>query len=208
MPEKEVRRAVEIRLAGTEEDPVIEGTAIVFNQKSADIGFREIMDEGSVEFDDDLLCDFDHQSQYILGRESNSTLETIVDSVGVHFRAKPPKTQWAKDLIVSMREGYINQCSFMFRPLDDEWSTENGEVVRHVKRALVMALSIVSQPAYPQTSAQARSKAAELSDAAPIIEESGEDGGSPLEPVSEGGSPHEVFVAGRFISFPEPQKEA
>jgi len=212
MSDQELRRGVELRAFEDEDGPVIEGTAIVFEQMSDDIGFREVMAPGSVQLDSDVTLDFDHQSQYILGRQSNGTLDITSDERGVHFRARPPKTTWVSDLLVSMREGFINQCSFMFRPLDDEWGVQDGEVVRTVKDALVMALSVVSRPAYPQTSAQARSIAEALaSDEAPTITEATgeEDAARVPAPVDEGGSPEKVFLAGGvLITLPDSEKEA
>lgn len=209
MSDKELRPGVELRAYEDDDGPVIEGTAIVFGQMSEDIGFREIMEPGSVTFSDDVVLDFDHQTQYILGRQSNGTLDITTDEKGVHFRARPPKTTWVSDLLVSMREGFINQCSFMFRPQNDEWSVEGGEVVRHITDALVMALSVVSMPAYPQTSAQARSIAEAMSDAAPTItEDTVTDGGSPDVPSDTPGSGERVFLAGgRLIALDDSRKE-
>lgn len=206
MSENELRRGAEIRVAQDGDEPVVRGTAIVFDQMSDDLGFREVMLPGSVEFADDVLLDFDHQTQYVLGRQSNGTLDITVDERGVHFEARPPKTSWVNDLLVSMRGGFINQCSFMFRPVEDDWGVVDGEVVRYVKRALVMALSIVSMPAYPQTTAEARCIAEALRDADANIpdEDTGEPGGSPAEPLTEGGSPERHYLAGGvLITLPD-----
>jgi HK97 family phage major capsid protein/HK97 family phage prohead protease len=146
-------------------NPILEGTAIVFDQESADLGgFREIIERGAVRFEGDVVADFDHQTQYILGRQSNGTLDIFTDARGVHFRAKPPKAQWVTDLITSVRGGYIAQCSFEFMAMDDKWDRDDRGIVRRVTDALVSALSIVSRPAYPQTSVEARAKAAQTLD--------------------------------------------
>lgn len=208
MNEQEIRGGIELRAVEGEDGPVIEGTAIVFNQKSADLGFREVMLPGSVRFDDDVVLDFDHQTAYILGRESNGTLDITTDGNGVHFRARPPKTSWVSDLLVSMREGFINQCSFMFRPVEDEWGVEDGEIVRYVKDALVMALSVVSMPAYPQTSAEARSRAAELAaDAERTITDEDteiEAGAAEIESGTAGAADKVYLAGGRLVSLPDP----
>lgn len=155
----EIRAGVELRAFEEDGRPVIEGTAIVFDQPSVDLGFREVIAPGAVTLDGDVVLNFDHQSAYILGRQSNNTLAITSDERGVHFRAYPPDTSWVRDLIVSMREGFISQCSFEFFARDDHWENKAGEVWRTVTDALVSALSVVAQPAYPQTSAEARSKA-------------------------------------------------
>jgi hypothetical protein len=110
-----------------------------------------------------------------------------------------------------MREGFINQCSFMFRPLDDVWTVRDGEVVREVTDALVMALSVVSMPAYPQTTAEARSIAEGLlSDAKPTIAKDIEDdGGAPEDSSDTPGAGVRTYVfAGKAMTFPNSKKEA
>ena len=168
MAQKEVRvRPVSEVRAITDEDGTrkIEGYAIRFNEKSEDLGgFREVMAPGSVKLSDDLRANFDHQTQYILGRTSAGTLETKVDDDGVWMRAYPPETTWANDMITSIERGDINQCSFEFYALDDKFEKRDGEVLRTVLDANVVALSVVAVPAYPTTSVHARDMAKALED--------------------------------------------
>ena len=178
MPQKEVRvRPVSEVRAVTDEDGTrkVEGYAIRFNEMSEDLGgFREVMAPGSVKLSDDLRANFDHQTQYILGRTSAGTLETKVDDDGVWMRAYPPETTWANDMITSIERGDINQCSFEFYALDDKFEKRDGEVLRTVLDANVVALSVVAVPAYPTTSVHAR-------DMAKALEEATEPEGEPDE---------------------------
>ena len=78
----------------------------------------------------------------------------------------PPDTTWARDLITSMQRGDINQMSFGFFVRDQEWDRQDGQSIRFLNEVDVFDVSIVTYPAYPQTSAEARDKAAALSQAA------------------------------------------
>src|SRR5690606_3344768 len=69
----------------------------------------------------------------------------------------PPDTQWARDLLVSIRRGDVNQMSFAFTVMDEEFSKENGENIRILKKVRLHDVSVVTYPAYPQTDVQVRS---------------------------------------------------
>jgi hypothetical protein len=186
MSEYEVRTIpVEVRALTDETGRVIEGRAIVYNVWSEDLGgFREKLAKGSAKLANDLLALFDHDSSMVLGRTSAGTLEAKDDGAGVVMRAYPPDTSWANDLLVSMDRGDIKHMSFRLRVNDDLWEIgTDGQIERTILDMEVDELSIVSMPAYPQTSASARDKCAEIrakSDQAPII---------PLEDTTDGGAP-------------------
>ena len=198
MSELEVRTIpVEIRATeGEDGRRVIEGRAIVYDAWSEDLGgFRERLNPGSARLADDLLALFDHDTSMVLGRTSAGTLLAQDDGSGVVMRAFPPETTWAKDLLVSMDRGDIKHMSFRLRVTDDDWQiADDGSITRTINDMEVDELSVVSLPAYPQTSASARSKADELralaSDNAPTIpkEDNAPEGGSPKEPSEQPGS--------------------
>lgn len=174
----------------TDDEGNLSGQAIVFGKESVDFGgWTEVISRDALEFVDDIVLDFDHNSEYILARQSNQTLNITIDDAGVSFRAVPPKTSWVQDLIVSMRGGYIKGCSFLFECLDDEWSNVAGKVMRTVTKARVHALTITGEPAYPQTSSEARSKYEALlktpeipsNDAEPIVDLGAEEHSSDVE---------------------------
>ena len=165
MPRYETRSvpASAVRIAVDEGVPRIEARAIAYGSWSVDLGgFRERMMPGSVELDDDLLALFDHESSMVLGRTSSGTMEVRTSGAGVDFTAYPPDTQWARDLRVSMARGDIKGCSYRMFVEDDRWYVEDGQVCRDVKKAQVSELTVTSMPAYPQTTAVARSRAAAL----------------------------------------------
>jgi phage head maturation protease len=65
-------------------------------------------------------------------------------------------------MMTSMERGDITQCSFEMYVGDDKWEKRDGQAVRTVLDADVVALSVVAVPAYPTTSAEARSIAEAL----------------------------------------------
>jgi HK97 family phage prohead protease len=169
MSEIEIRTfpAGELRFVSDSDRPRIEGRAIVYDALSEDLGgFREKFAPGSVRLDDDLLALFDHDTSMVLGRASAGTLEASDGPDGVDMTAYPPDTTWARDMRVSMERGDIRHMSFRFIPIEDDWQVVGDIVVRTVTEAEVIELSVVSMPAYPQTSAQARSRVAALREAA------------------------------------------
>lgn len=210
MNEIEVRTLpTTLRFVADADKPRVEGRAIVYDALSEDLGgFREKFAPGSVELDDDLLALFDHQTSMVIGRTSAGTLEAEDGPDGVDMVAYPPETSWARDMRVSMERGDIRHMSFRFIPVEDDWQVVGDVVVRTVTKAEVLELSVVSMPAYPQTSAEARNRASVMRDAVSTVEVGAENtGGSPGEPAPTGGSPERQFLAGGIlISLPDPPK--
>lgn len=147
-----------------EQDGSIEGYAAVFNQLSEDLGgFREKIRFGAFTKtlnEADIRALFNHDPNYVLGRNKARTLDLEEDSHGLQFRVKPPETQWAKDLQESVRRKDINQASFGFRTLKDSWDTgDRNNVRRELIEVQLYDVSVVTYPAYPQTIVSARSLA-------------------------------------------------
>src|SRR5699024_3667752 len=88
-----------------------------FNTWSGDLGgFIEKIDSNALDNCDvsDVRCLIDHDSQKILGRTINDTLKLEVDDIGLKFECIPSDTTYARDLLINMEAGNINQCSFGF----------------------------------------------------------------------------------------------
>lgn len=170
--EMETRSAV-LRSAGGEDGKIC-GRAVVFNSPSVDMGgWREVIEPGALELDDDLYLDYDHDSARILGRASNGTLSVEVGHEGLDFVATPPATTWAADVAAMMRGGYVTGCSFAFRVLDDAVERIGDELMRVVKKAHVYALTVTGIPAYPETTSEVRDRMAAARDAGGIIDGGG-----------------------------------
>lgn len=153
---------VELRIDDSKDKPKISGYAAVFNQLSEDLGgFREKVKRGAFTKtlkESDIVATRNHNDDLLLGRNKSGTLILEEKSKGLNFEIDPPDTSYAKDLIVSMERGDINQCSFKFRVIVDEWDKEDEKnIIRTLKEVELFDVTIATGPAYPQTSAQYRS---------------------------------------------------
>lgn len=168
--EKEIRTATFELSADEMADPMptIYGYAAVFNELSEDLGgFREIIRPGAFERTlktADVRALLNHDSNYVLGRNRAGTLEVSEDERGLPVAITPPDTQWARDLVTSVKRGDVNQMSFQFMVKSEDWSQDERGVVRELRDVDLYDVSIVTYPAYPQTTAEVRSKALALSE--------------------------------------------
>lgn len=159
------RRSFEIRefKIGDNEENIskFSGYAAVFNTLSEDLGyFREKIRLGAFSNaikNDDVRALFNHDENFVLGRNRAGTLRMKEDEQGLWFEVDIPNTQWAKDLLESVKRGDISQCSFGFRVLSDDWYQEGGATIRELKDVKLYDVSVVTYPAYTQTSVQERS---------------------------------------------------
>jgi Escherichia/Staphylococcus phage prohead protease len=137
----------------------IHGYAIVFNVMSQDLGgFREIIKPEAVsrtlEEALDVRALVDHDSGKVIGRTRAGTLELRKDRKGLRVNIDTADTTAGRDVLVSVRRGDLSGMSFAFRTLTDEWRMEDGEAIREVLDMTISEVSIVSFPAYQQTSVE------------------------------------------------------
>lgn len=154
--------ATEVRVSGEDNSPVIEGYAALFNSDSQDLGgFVERIAPGAFKEaipTSDIRALFNHDANFVLGRVKSGTLEVEEDKRGLKIRNTPPDTQWARDLITSMKRGDVDQMSFAFRIGDDEWEKRDGVIYRTIKTVSeLLDVSPVTYPAYTDTTVAARS---------------------------------------------------
>lgn len=168
---------IEVRAIGDDQEH-IRGYAAVFNELSEELwGFRERIAPGFFAdvLGDDVRALWNHDSNYVLGRNIAGTLQLAEDIEGLSVEIEPPDAQWARDLIVSIKRGDVDQMSFSFEVAEDRWDEVDGELIRTLMRCKrLWDVSVVTFPAYPQTSAQVREHAAELR-AQLVAENRGED---------------------------------
>ncbi len=146
--------------------PVMRGHAAVFGQLSEDLGgFREQIAAGAFADaikTDDVRALWNHNPDFVLGRNRAGTLSLSEDARGLAIEIDPPDTQWARDLLVSMQRGDVTQMSFGFsvRPNGQNWAKDDeGRVVRTLTKVRLYDVSPVTYPAYQQTDIAARSMA-------------------------------------------------
>ncbi len=152
--------------AGSNQEPIIEGYAAIFGVYSQNLGgFREIIQKGAFSESigqDDIRALWNHDANYVLGRNKSGTLELSEDEKGLRIKITPPDAQWAKDLVQSIKRGDVDQMSFAFETISDDWHKEEGQIVRELIKAKLYDVSPVTYPAYTQTSVSARSAFAGL----------------------------------------------
>lgn len=160
--EKRVFVDCELRIEG-ENSPKIVGYAAKYNAWSVDLGgFREIIRPGAfkraVSEEQDVRALVDHDSSMILGRTKSGTLRMSEDAVGLRVEIDPPDTSIAKDVMESIRRGDIDGMSFGFVTRKDEWRNgKGGEMQRELIDVDLFDVSVVTYPAYPDTSVAMRS---------------------------------------------------
>lgn len=141
---------------GGDSTPIIRGHAAVFNSE-AQIwpGMREKVAPGAFSETikaDDIRALFNHNPDIVLGRNKSGTLKLSEDQKGLAIEIDPPDTQAARDLMVSMERGDIDQMSFAFRVETQEWQElDDGTVLRTLKQVRISDVSPVTYPAYDDT---------------------------------------------------------
>lgn len=175
--------SVEMRAVDGEEG-VIEGTPIVFDQRTriSDWAgeYDEIIDRKALDNADlkDVRLFVNHDINKItLARSKkgneNSTMSFTVDDKGLHIKAKldTENNSEARSLYSAVKRGDMDGMSFMFRIRGDEWRDIDKDVpLRIVKDiSIVHEVSVVNFPAYAGTSVNARSDSQE-SEYSPLAE--------------------------------------
>lgn len=156
---------VQLRAAADGAGDVIGGYALKFNTLSQNLGgYVETCSAGLVDksLADglDVLCRYQHDSNFLLGRVSSGTLRLAVDDTGLDYNNDLPATDYADNVRALAARGDLRFSSFAFRTLDDEWGfTEQGFPLRTLKQIQLVDVAPVVEPAYLDTSSGLRSLA-------------------------------------------------
>jgi len=145
-----------------EAENVIEGYFALYEQETELFkNTYEIISRGAFDntIKNDIRALWNHNTQYVLGRSKNGSLQLKVDEKGLFGTIKLPKTQYAEDLYELVKRGDIDQCSFGFNILDEDLEElANGGYRWRMKDIDLHEISVVTFPAYENTTVQARSK--------------------------------------------------
>lgn len=157
------RRAFTAELRADGDTPKLVGYAALFNVLSELMfGFREIIRPGAftrtLSEGADVRALWSHDPSFVLGRTTAGTLRLEEDERGLRFEIDPPNTQWARDLLESIRRGDVTQTSFAFRTVADKWSSHDGEPLRELLDVDLYDVSPVAYPAYKATTVAVRAK--------------------------------------------------
>lgn len=143
----------------------IVGHAAVFDVIGDGGWFREKVAPGaflkSIQ-DDDIRALFNHNPDYVLGRNKAGTLSLREDDKGLLVEIDPPDTQSARDLVISIGRGDITQMSFGFEILKEERTDGEGKEpdLFTLKEVRLWDVSPVTYPFYKQTDVSVHSREA------------------------------------------------
>jgi HK97 family phage prohead protease len=138
---------------------IVVGYAALYDTLSVDLGgFRERILPGAFARAD-VRALINHDESLLLGRTLSGTLVLSDDQRGLRVQIALPNTTYARDLVVLLERGDISQMSFAFRAVRDRFIKEGGEVVRELAEVELYDVSVVTYPAYPETTADLRSRA-------------------------------------------------
>lgn len=108
---------------------------------------------------DDIRCLIDHETRLVLGRNKAGTLTLKVDTRGLWGEVKVnPNDQDAVNLYERVKRGDVDQCSFGFDILDEEFEDHGDSVKWTIKKVKLYEVSVVTFPAYEETSVSARKR--------------------------------------------------
>jgi len=127
-------------------------------------GFREKISPGafdkSLESNADIRALWDHNTSQPLARTTNGSLKVSSDKRGLRVEIELPEgVSYADDLRQLVRSGVVNQMSFGFivPPGGDAWDKdEDGNALRTLNSIDLHEVSVVSIPAYPDTTVALR----------------------------------------------------
>ena len=109
---------------------------------------------------DDIRCLTNHKSELVLGRTKSGTLTLRLDEHGLFGRvAINPNDRQAVDLYERVKRGDVDQCSFGFDILEQEYDyRQDGSVLTTLKKVKLYEVSVVTFPRYEDTYVEARQK--------------------------------------------------
>lgn len=135
------------------------GYAAMFDMPSHDLGgfteyvapgaFSKTLNDGA-----DVRLLIDHEGAP-LARTKSNTMRLLEDERGLRVEAElDPSNPRAAEIISALKRGDMNQMSFAFRVIRDEWSRDRS--TRTLKEVRLFDVSVVTFPAYEDTVAEIR----------------------------------------------------
>ena len=108
----------------------------------------------------DVRALIDHETRLVLGRNKSGTLELREDSHGLWGRVKiNPNDQDAVNLYERVKRGDVDQCSFGFDIVKEDTEVrDDGSVHWTIREVKLYEVSVVTFPAYTETSVSARKR--------------------------------------------------
>jgi HK97 family phage prohead protease len=137
----------------------LSGYAAVFNEPSLPLPFREYIAPGAfrktLQETPDVRLLINHEG-LPLARTKNGTMTLTEDEVGLRFDAVLADTSESRDLYKLINRGDVDQMSFAFRVIRQKWNGDRSERTLTEVSLADGDVSVVTYPAYPATSVEAR----------------------------------------------------
>ena len=135
------------------------GYAAVFNEPSVPLPFIEKIAPGAfrktLSETPDVRLLVNHEG-LPMARTKNGTMRLYEDEKGLYFEAELANTQESRDLYTLVSRGDVDQMSFAFRVIRQKWNDDRTERSLTEVSLADGDVSIVTYPAYPATSVEAR----------------------------------------------------
>jgi HK97 family phage prohead protease len=143
---------IELRAEG--DGRTFTGYASVFNEPSLPLPFTEIVKPGafkrSLQSRNRMMLLWNHDTSNPLASTRNGSLQLAEDARGLKVTATLPDTTLGRDIAELVRTGVIDAMSFGFAVKKDSWSQDGN--TRYLEDVSLYEVSLVSTPAYEQTS--------------------------------------------------------
>lgn len=137
----------------------LSGYAAVFNDSSLPLPFKESIAPGAfrktLSETPDVRLLINHEG-LPLARTKNGTLKLEEDERGLRFDAQLADTQEGRDIYELVRRGDVDQMSFAFRVIRQKWNDDRSTRVLTEVSLADGDVSVVTYPAYPTTTVEAR----------------------------------------------------
>lgn len=141
---------------------IIGGYFVVFNSwtKLWDGYYEQVSPKAFENIDlTDIRALINHNDGLVLGRTKSNTLTLRVDDKGLYGEIKVnPNDQDAVNLYERVKRGDVDQCSFGFQITEEEWEDTDEGYRSTITGVKLFEVSVVTFPAYEDTSVSARSK--------------------------------------------------
>ena len=128
------------------------GTRKKFKEKICRGTFKRALEKGN-----DIHFLAEHDDNKILASTRNNSLTLVEDEKGLFMTAEISPTSYGKDYHTLINDGILRNMSFGFSVDKDKWKkSHDGIYTREITDLTLYEVSVVTNPAYPQSSIQAR----------------------------------------------------
>lgn len=114
--------------------------------------------ENALKRGNDVKLLLEHDKNMLLARTKDETLKLTETSRGLEMEANLVPSNQSEHIHALIKRGTLNKMSFGMVVLDDKWEQVDGVNKRSITELALYECSIVSDPAYEDSSVEARSK--------------------------------------------------